>query len=390
MNIVADRNLPLAVEAFGPLGALALIDTADFCPETIRGADALVVRSETKVGAALLDGSRVRFVGTASIGTDHLDLEYLAARSIAFANAPGCNSRSVMEYVTAALLDSAQRLGFTLQGMSIGVVGVGAVGSKVARAAEALGLKVRLNDPPLARATVARRYVPLDDLMDADILTLHVPLTKSGPDPTFHLFDEARFARLRNAPLLINTSRGAVVETAALRRALSEGRVRAAVLDVWEGEPAIDAGLLDRVLIGTAHVAGYSLEGKIRAVAQIRDALARHIKVGPAGLPPLEPPPADFPPIVIPDGAGSGEDILRRAISSACDSALDDRLLRESLSAPPSERPRAFAGLRTRYRVRREFTAWTVSLPVERIEAGRTLAELGFKVAFRAGAATRH
>jgi erythronate-4-phosphate dehydrogenase len=384
MNIVADGNLPLAAEAFSPLGELSLIDTADFRPETIRGADALVVRSETRVGADLLDGSRVRFVGTASIGTDHLDLDYLSARSIAFANAPGCNSNSVMEYVTAALLESARRLGFTLRGLTIGIVGVGAVGGKVARAAKTLGLKVLLNDPPLARASGAPVYIPLDDLMDADILTLHVPLTKNGPDPTFHLFDAARFACLRSAPLLINTSRGAVVETAALHRALSEGRVRAAILDVWEGEPVLRAPLLEKTLLATAHIAGYSQEGKIRAVAQVRESLARHIGIDPAGLSAIEARPAGFPPIVIADEAGSDEDILRIAVSEAYDIALDHRLLRESLTVPSAERSRAFACLRTGYRIRREFAAWTVSLPVDRIEAGRTLADLSFKVAFRA------
>jgi erythronate-4-phosphate dehydrogenase len=383
MNIVADRNLPLAAEAFGPLGGLSLIDTADFRPETIRGADALVVRSETKVGPALLDGSRVRFVGTASIGTDHLDIDYLAARSIAFANAPGCNSRSVMEYVTAALLESARRLDFTLQGMTIGVIGVGAVGGRVARAAEALGLKVRLNDPPLARTTGAPRFVPLDALMDADILTLHVPLTKSGSDPTVHLFDEARFARLRNSPLLINTSRGAVVETAALQRALSEGRVRAAVLDVWEGEPAIDAGLLERALIGTAHVAGYSLEGKIRAVAMVRDAVVRHFGLAAAPLPAIEPGAASEPPIVLAGDAESNEEILRKAVTSAYDISYDDQLLRASQAGPADADRAAFARLRSGYRVRREFGARIVFLPERRVTAGAALAALGFKVDFR-------
>jgi erythronate-4-phosphate dehydrogenase len=384
MNIVADGNLLLAAEAFGPLGSLSLIDTVDFRPETVRDADALVIRSETKIGPELLDGSRVRFVGTASIGTDHLDLDYLAARSIAFASAPGCNSRSVMEYIVAALLEAGRRLGRSWSGRTIGVVGAGAVGSKVSRAAEILGLRVLLDDPPLARRTGDPKYLPLDALMEADVLTLHVPLTKAGPDPTFHLFNAGLFAKLESRPLFLNSSRGSVVETAALAAALDSGRVSAAVLDVWEGEPAIDAGLAKRALIGTAHVAGYSLEGKIGAVVQVRDALARHRGIDPAALPPLGPPPADLSPIVIPADAGSDEDVIRRAVSSACDIALDDRLLRESLAVPSAERSRAFARLRTGYRVRREFAAWTVSLPVERREAGRTLAELGFKIDFRA------
>jgi erythronate-4-phosphate dehydrogenase len=384
MNIVADLHLPLVEEAFGPLGRLSLLETADIDPAAVRDADALVIRSVTKTGPGLLENSRVRFVGTASIGVDHLDVPWLDSRGIAWASAPGCNSRSVMEYIAAALLEAGRRLGRSWSGQTIGIVGVGAVGSKVARAAEALGLRVLLNDPPLARQTGDPKYVSLDALTEADVLTLHIPLTKDGPDPTFHLFDRARFARLGRAPLFINTSRGAVVETAALREALDAGRVRAAVLDVWEGEPAIDAGLAERALIGTAHVAGYSLEGKIGAVVQVRNALARHRGIDPAGLPPLAPAPADFPPIVIPDGAGSDEDVLRRAVSSAYDIALDDRLLRESLSVPPSERPRAFASLRTGYRVRREFAARAIRLPAGRAIIGRTLAALGFQADFPA------
>ena len=383
MNIVADKNLPLAAEAFGPLGSLSLIDTADFRPETIREADALVIRSETKVGPSLLDGSRVRFVGAASIGTDHLDLDYLAARSIAFANAPGCNSRSVKEYIAAALLEAGRRLGFTLPGMTIGVIGAGAVGGKVALAAEILGLRILLNDPPLARRTGDPKYVPLDALMDADILTLHVPLTKNGPDPTFHLFDEARFSRLRRVPLLINTSRGAVVETAALLRSLEEGRIRAAVLDVWEGEPAIDAGLLEKSLIGTAHVAGYSLEGKVRAVAMVRDALVRHFGLGSLPFPAIEPGPAGLPPIEILETAEADEDVIRTAVASAYDISVDDGLLRASQAGPADARRAAFSGLRSGYRVRREFGARTVILPERRAAAGTALAALGFKVDFR-------
>ncbi len=383
MNIVADRNLPLAAQAFGPFGDLSLVDTPDFRPETVRRADVLIIRSETNIGPALLDGSRVGFVGTASIGTDHLDLEYLAARGIAFANAPGCNSRSVKDYVAAALLETGRRLGFSLRQKTIGIVGVGAVGSEVARAAEALGLKVRLNDPPLARATGDPRYVSLEALMDADILTLHVPLTKSGPDPTFHLFDAARFACLKSAPLFLNSSRGAVADTGELKKALAEGRVWAVVLDVWEDEPAIDVELLDRALIGTAHVAGYSLEGKIRAVRLVRDALARHSGLSAAEAPGLEPGPPDLPMIAVSDGGLADEGVLRAAVSSAYDIALDDRLLRTACARPAAERPAAFARLRTEYRVRREFGARTVSLPAGRAAAGAVLAALGFKVVFR-------
>lgn len=383
MNIVADRNLPFVAEAFGPLGELSLIKTGEFRPEHTRGADALIVRSETKVGAALLEGSRVRFVGTASIGTDHIDLEYLASRRVAFANAPGCNAHAVKEYVVAALLEAGRRLGFFLRGKMIGIVGAGAIGSKIARAAAALGMSVRLNDPPLARATGEAEYVPLDALMDADILTLHVPLTKNGSDPTFHLFDAARFARIKRGSLFINSSRGAVAETDALKNALAEGRLRAAVLDVWEGEPAIEAALLDRVLIGTAHVAGYSMEGKVRAVFMVRDAMARHFGLDAARKSEPDLGPAGFPDAEIAPDLSSDESILRTAVRAAYDIAFDDRLLRAVRDLSEAERPAAFARLRAGYRLRREFPAWSVRLPVERTAAAEALTALGFKIVFK-------
>jgi erythronate-4-phosphate dehydrogenase len=383
MNIVADRNLPFVAEAFGRLGELSLIETGDFRPETIRGAEVLVVRSETNIGPALLDGSRVRFVATASIGVDHMDVEYLASRRIAFANAPGCNAHAVKEYVVAALLEAGRRLGLSLRGKAIGIVGAGAVGSKVARAAAALGMSVRLNDPPLLRATGEAKYLPLDALLDADILTLHVPLTKNGPDPTFHLFDAARFARMKRGSLFINSSRGAVAETDALMKAVDEGRLRAAVLDVWEGEPAIDAPLLDRVLIGTAHVAGFSMEGKVRAVFMVRDAMVRHFGLDAARKSEPDLGPVGFPAADIAPDVSSDEDILGTAVRAAYDIAFDDRLLRAVRALSDAERPAAFARLRAGYRVRREFPVWTVRLPVERTAAAEALTALGFKIVFK-------
>jgi erythronate-4-phosphate dehydrogenase len=385
MKIIVDRNLPFAERDFAPLGEVTAIETAAFTPAAVRDADALVIRSETKVGPALLEGSRVRFVGTASIGVDHLDAAYLASRGIALANAPGCNSNSVKEYVAAALLEAACRLGFSLRGKTLGVVGVGAVGSKVAQAAEILGLNVLLNDPPLARTTGDSKYAPLDALMDADILTLHVPLTKTGADPTFHLFDGHRLDRLKPGCLFINSSRGAVVETAALKTALDQGRIRAAVLDVWEGEPAIDAALVDRALLATAHAAGYSMEGKLNAVRMVRAALAGHFRLDP--LRPVGPLPAsaEAREIVIPAEASSDEDILRAAVRAAYDISMDDGLLRAANALPEAERPAAFARLRAGYRVRREFPAWTVRLSSARASAGSVLAALGFKVIFSSG-----
>jgi erythronate-4-phosphate dehydrogenase len=214
MKIIADSKIPFVQEAFADVAEVTALDTREIVPDVVREADALLVRSETTVDKSLLNGSRVRFVATATIGTDHLDTDYLQQRGIGFASAPGSNANSVGEYIVAALLVLEERCGFSLAGKTLGVVGVGNVGTIVVRYARALGLHVLQNDPPLARTTGNPAFLPLDELMDADIITIHVPLTKTGPDKTFHLFGDARIRAMKSGSILINTSRGGVVDTA--------------------------------------------------------------------------------------------------------------------------------------------------------------------------------
>jgi erythronate-4-phosphate dehydrogenase len=380
MRIVIDRNIPFGESVFGTLGEVTALDTAQILPAAVRKADFLVIRSETKVNAALLEGSPVRFVGTATIGTDHVDKEYLAARGIGFASAPGCNANSVAEYIAAALLTLSHRLGFRLAGKSLGVVGVGNIGSKVVKVGQALGMDVLQNDPPLARQTGESRFVPLDALMQADIITLHVPLSRVGPDATYHLFDAARIGSMKRGAVLMNASRGAVVETAAIKDALARKHLAGSVLDVWEKEPAIDAGLLTSVAIGTAHVAGYSLDGKVNAVRMIYHTLCSHLDVQPTwtGSDKLPAPLASSIPLL--GQAGMGEAILRKTVAQCYDIGLDDRLLREMLALSEDHRASYFMKLRTGYRVRREFFATTVDVPPSQREIGNTLKALGFKV----------
>ncbi|NQT84941.1 4-phosphoerythronate dehydrogenase, partial [bacterium] len=219
MKIVADENIPYVKEAFGSLGDVIPLPGRKIAPASVVDAEILLVRSITEVNASLLEGSRVRFVGTATIGTDHVDEEYLHSRGIAFASAPGSNANSVAEYVVAALLTTARRKNFPLKGKTIGVIGVGNCGSRVAKKAEALGMRVLLNDPPLWRQTGNKRFRPLEELFSADILTLHVPLTYEGIDATYHLVDEAFLSKLRPECILMNTSRGPVVDNLALATA---------------------------------------------------------------------------------------------------------------------------------------------------------------------------
>jgi erythronate-4-phosphate dehydrogenase len=378
LRIVLDRNTPLVASAFKGLGNIVLLDTREMTARAMKDADILVVRSETRVNRELLEGSRVRFVGTVTIGTDHIDIPYLESRGIAFASAPGSNANSVKEYLLGALLELAVRRGFSLKGRTLGIVGVGNIGSRVAVMAAGLGLTVLQNDPPLARQTRHPRFVPLDDLMSADILTLHVPLTRTGEDATFHLFDGRRIAALKPGAILINSSRGPVVQTGALRDALRRGHLSAAVLDVWEGEPAIDAELLELVTLGTPHIAGYSLDGKVNAVAMIREAVCRFLSDGSTWEPDGEMPAPDVGEISLQAG-GSPEEQLRRVVRSCYDIAHDDRNLRRMLNVPPPSRANFFAQLRSGYRIRREFHTVRVNVPADLEPLRNVMAAAGFR-----------
>ncbi len=376
---IVDSNTPLGAEAFGTLGDVRAVPTGEFRPDVVKDADILIVRSETRVNEALLRDSKVRFVGTVTIGTDHVDTGYLASRGIGFASAPGSNANSVCEYIVSALLVMARRHGEFLRGRSIGIVGVGHIGTRVARAARSLGMTVLLNDPPRQRAE-GGDFVPLDALMDCDVVTLHVPLTKSGEDKTVHLFDRERLSRLKPGAVLINSCRGGVVDNSALLEAIARGRPGGAVLDVWEGEPAINLELLKAADIGTPHIAGYSYDGKTNAVSMVYDAACRALGREPAwkrsGVM-LPAPPA--PEIVLNSAGPSAEDQIRQAVSACYTIEDDDSALRAVERVRPEDRARYFQSLRATYRVRREFAATRIRCKDGEIT--KILTDLGFSTA---------
>jgi erythronate-4-phosphate dehydrogenase len=383
VHIVVNKHTPYVVQAFQKIGQVTALGTREITKETVRDADILIVRSETKVNRDLLEGSRVKFVGTVTIGTDHVDEKYLAQNGITFVSAPGSNSNSVSEYVTAALLELACSKNFSLQKKTIGIVGVGNVGSKVWRKAEALGLRVLLNDPPLERQGCDYPLQSLEELMEADIVTLHVPLTRTGPDATYHLFDEKRIRRMKRGAMLFNTSRGAVVETAALNNALQEKYLAAAVLDVWEGEPSISASLLDCVTLGSPHIAGYSLDGKVNALQMNYDAVCRFLSLPVDRDRKILIPDSVLSEIKIEAVHSSREHTLREIVKNCYDICLDDRLLRQLSTLPKTDQGPFFQKLRAEYRIRREFINSHVSLPSESHEAleiVRVLRLLGFNV----------
>lgn len=378
-RLLIDENIPFAQQAFAEFGLVSLCPGRAITNATLRDVEILIVRSVTTINAALLDGTPVRFVGSATIGTDHVDVDYLRRNDIAFANAAGSNANSVAEYAVAAILHHAYEKHLRLSDLTIGVVGVGNVGRRVVRYAEALGLRVLQNDPPRQRAEKNDAFLPLEDLLDADIISLHSPLTMSGEDATFHLFNARRLAQMKTGSLLINTARGGVVDTAALKETLSEDRLTAC-LDVWENEPEIDGELLKQVDIGTPHIAGYSYDGKINGTQQIYQALCQFLNRQPrwhpdwAGLP--QPAQARIEidkPITL-------ENSLRRVVQAAYDITADSAKLKSAMTYSQPDRGRHFDALRKNYPVRREFSSYTISTSVLDKKLINMLRTIGFCV----------
>ncbi len=380
MKIVADGNIPFVQQCFSHLGEIRVVQGRQITPAIVADADVLLVRSVTHVDAGLLEGSRVRFVATATIGFEHVDIEYLMARGIGFASAPGSNATSVAEYVVAALLFVGRKRGITLRGKSIGIVGVGNVGSRVAARCKALGMHTVLNDPPLARLTGDPVYRPLDEVVQCDFVTFHTPLTQDGPDRTFHLADQAFFNRLKKGAVLLNTSRGGVHDTAALQAAMGRGLLAGVVLDVWEGEPRIDAELLRKVDLSTPHIAGYSLDGKIAGLIMVYEAVCRSLGEEPIHKPGEFLPPPVVPQIQVDSTDPAEQELIHRTVEQVYAVGRDDFNTREILMVPPQKRGAFFDDLRKNYPVRREFGNTTVAVEDTDSCVAKAIAGIGFKV----------
>ena len=369
MKIVCDDRIPFIRGVFEPWAEVVYLPGAATGPEQVRDADALVTRTRTRCDAALLEGSRVRVIATATIGFDHIDTAWCDARGIVWKNAPGCNAGSVEQYAASVFAVLLRRRRLDPRGLTLGVVGVGNVGSRVARIGSLLGMKVLQCDPPRARG-----FVGLDELLDgSDIVSLHVPLSTQGEDATWHLIDAAKLSRMRPGQLLLNTSRGPVADNSALRDALKAHAIGGAVLDVWEGEPAIDRELLGLLDIATPHIAGYGADGKARGTAAAVHAVASVLGLPlenwePESLP--EPPQTSVFRL---DGAGRQPwELLCDAVMHSYDVRKDDSRLRGD--------PGLFERLRGDYPVRREFPAFTAVLSGAGPEAAGLLKEAGFNV----------
>ncbi|HGA2315993.1 TPA: 4-phosphoerythronate dehydrogenase PdxB [Pseudomonas putida] len=376
MLIVADENIPLLDAFFEGFGEIRRYPGRSLDAASVKDADVLLVRSVTKVDRQLLQGSKVRFVGTCTIGTDHLDLDYFAAAGIHWSSAPGCNARGVVDYVLGSLLTLADLDGVVLAQRTYGVVGAGEVGGRLVRVLRGLGWKVLVCDP-LRQAVEGGDYVSLATILEqCDVISLHTPLQRGGAHPTWHLLGAAQLAQLRQGAWLINASRGPVVDNAALRELLLDREDVHAVLDVWEGEPQVDLQLADLCTLATPHIAGYSLDGRQRGTAQIYQALCRYLgeaeKVQLADL--LPPPPLAHIEL---DGTADPAWALATLCRAVYDPRRDDADFRRSLSDDVTEQRAAFDQLRKQYPARREIEGLAVRVRGEAPQLAQMVSALG-------------
>jgi erythronate-4-phosphate dehydrogenase len=354
VKILVDENMPYARELFSRTGRVLAVPGRPLPQQELDDADGLMVRSVTQVNEALLAGKPVKFVGTATAGTDHIDEEWLQQAGIAFSAAPGCNAIAVVEYVFSALLLLAERDGFALRDRTVGIVGVGNVGGRLQKRLEAWGVKTLLCDPPRADRGDEGEFHSLDALVaEADILTFHTPLFKEGPYKSWHLADAALLMALKPNAILINACRGPVVDNAALLEVLKMRADLSVVLDVWEPEPALSLDLLDKVDIGTAHIAGYTLEGKARGTTQVFEAWCDFL--GQPQQVPLSEllPPPEFSSVTL--NGPLDQPTLKRLAHLVYDVRRDDAPLRK-VAAKPGE----FDRLRKEYEERREWSSLEV------------------------------
>ena len=376
MLIVADENIPLLDAFFAGFGEIRRVPGRSIDRATVEQADVLLVRSVTNVNRALLEGSKVRFVGTCTIGTDHLDLEYFNEAGITWSSAPGCNARGVVDYVLGSLMTLAEIEGLDLSQRTYGVVGAGEVGGRLIKVLKGLGWNVKVCDPP-RQAAEGGDYVSLEQIIEqCDVISLHTPLTRSGGGATWHLFDQQRLQQLKPGAWLINAARGPVVDNAALRKVLLEREDLQAVLDVWEAEPEVDTALAELCVLATPHIAGYSLDGKQRGTAQIYQAYCA-FSGQPAIIQLSDLLPAPWLSEVTLHADSDPAWALAMLCRGVYDPRRDDADFRRSLVGNVGEQRAAFDVLRKQYPVRREIEGLKVRIEGESLALARIVAALG-------------
>lgn len=372
LKIVADENIPAAEQLFSGFGEVVRHPGRQLSAADVADADLLLVRSITPVNEALLSESKVRFVGTATIGTDHIDQTYLKEKGINFASAPGCNADAVTEYVLSVLSLLASEQGFSLRDKTLGIIGVGNVGGRLQARLERIGVKLLLNDPPRQQRE-GGDFCELHSLLQqADIICMHTPLVKDGDHPSLHLLNEHNLSLIKQGAILLNAGRGPVIDNQALLAWHPQRDDVTLVLDVWEREPAVDAALAERVRIGTPHIAGYSLDGKIRGTFMLYQAFC-----AANGIEPQLTLEQCLPQDNTPELELSGCVDPTIAIHQVYDPRQDDARFRASL-IDTEQQPLQFDLLRKHYPVRREFAAVKLKGVAPGSEIAEQLTALGF------------
>jgi len=360
MKIVADNKIPYLKGLLEPYAEVVYLSGRDIRKEDLMDVDAILIRTRTICNRELLEGTKVRFIGTATIGFDHIDTDYCAVKNIKWVNAPGCNARAVAQYVTSSILCFSRKYNFNPSDKTIGIVGVGQVGQKVERCARLLGMEVLLNDPPRARNEGEKNFINLERIQtDCDIITFHPILEKEGPDKTWHMADSNFFVKLKKPVFLINTARGSIIQTDALKQAIRDGKVIDCAIDCWENEPDIDLELLESALIATPHIAGYSSDGKANATRTIVEQLNMFLELN---MPPkinLELPVPEEPVLKIHKNSPHK---IASALLYAYDPIKDTEVLKKS--------PEKFEEIRGKYVFRREYKAFRI------VNSAETEAEL--------------
>ena len=344
MKIVIDNKIPYISGAIKSItNDVVYIDGKEFTSEIVKDADALIIRTRTYCDKSLLEGSNVKFIATATIGFDHIDTQYCKEAGITWTNCPGCNADAVAQYIEAVLLILKLTEGKNINELTMGVVGIGNVGKRIVKVAQKLGLRVLQNDPPRQEAEGLNDFVSLQTIAEeCDVITFHTPLNKDGQYKTYHIADDSFFESLKKKPYIINTSRGEVIDTEAILSAFEKQQIEQAIIDVWEFEPDIDLTLLDKAIIGTPHIAGYSADGKANATRMSLDALCRFFNIKADYT--VEPPTPPFPVI----HAHS----LDQGILDIYDPRTDSKNLKTA--------PQKFEELRGNYPFRREQKAYTI------------------------------
>lgn len=362
LTVTADQHIPYIKELLAPYCKLQLLPASDITNRSIKDSDALIIRTRTHCNATLLEGTKVQFIATATIGYDHIDTHYCQQKGIYWTTAPGSNANSVVQYVMAALSALAIRNNKRLSDWTLGIIGVGNVGSRLAQTASIIGMKTLLNDPPREKIEGSQGFTDIDTLLsESDIITIHTPLTTQGEFATYHLADRSFFERCTSHPIVINSARGEVVDTAAILEAAQRNIISDMVIDCWQSEPHISMELLNRATIATPHIAGYSLDGKLNATMSAVSQFAKYFDLEqPQYLPTL--PQVTSRPIEV---ALNDRYYIERAILATYNPIIETDQLKSH--------PDHFEAIRNHYPLRREAQGYSLSAYNELLRA------LGFK-----------